>query len=130
MHITEQQKAQEALRIAGANAQNCIQCGKCSASCPAAFKMDILPHRFVWELLQGRINSLQQSKSIYKCVSCFNCTNRCPRGVDPAALIEAVRLSVIRRQGGCALKPDDVGSLLDDNMPQQALVSAFRKYNK
>lgn len=130
MHITEQQKAQEALRIAGANAQNCIQCGKCSASCPAAFKMDILPHRFVWELLQGKIHNLQQSKSIYKCVSCFNCTNRCPRGVDPAALIEAVRLSVIRRQGGCTLKPDDIGNLLDENMPQQAIVSAFRKYNK
>ena len=48
----------------------------------------------------------------------------------PAKLIEAVRLAVIRQQGMDHMRPDDLPALLDDKMPQQALVSAMRKYRK
>jgi heterodisulfide reductase subunit C len=78
----------------------------------------------------GDIEPLLKSKSIYKCLSCFACVDRCPRSVEPAKLVEAVRLAVIRRQGENHLKPDDIPKLLDSEMPQQALVSALRKYSK
>ena len=55
---------------------------------------------------------------------------RCPRDVKPAKLIEAVRLMVIRSQGGNYLSPDEIPELLDPELPQQLLVSAFRKYSK
>lgn len=48
----------------------------------------------------------------------------------PAKLIEAVRLSVIRQRGENYLSPDEIPALLDDETPQQLLMSAFRKYRK
>jgi hypothetical protein len=43
--------------------------------------------------------------------------------------MEAVRLTAIRAQGGNKLNPTELENY-DENMPQQALVAAFRKYNK
>ena len=45
-------------------------------------------------------------------------------------MIEAVRLAVIRQQGGAHLTPDEIPALLDDELPQQAITAAFRKYRK
>lgn len=130
MQLTEKEQAEQALTISGVNASHCIQCGRCSASCPVAQHMDILPHRVVWELSQGKIAKIQNSNTPWKCLSCFACSARCPKSIDPAALIEAVRLGIIRKQGENRIKADDIPALLDENLPQQALVSIFRKYAK
>jgi heterodisulfide reductase subunit C len=79
---------------------------------------------------EGNVLELMKSKSLWKCLSCFACVERCPRGVEPAHLIEAVRLMVIRPQGGNKLKPEKIPALLNEKIPQQLLVSAFRKYSK
>ncbi len=107
-----------------------MKCGKCSASCPAYNEMDIRPHQFVSYVQNGDVEALMNSKSIWKCLSCFACVERCPRDVKPAKLIEAVRLSVIRQRGENYLSPDEIPALLDDETPQQLLMSAFRKYRK
>lgn len=44
--------------------------------------------------------------------------------------MEAVRLQVIRKQGMNHLKADDIPAMLDDDLPQQAIVTAMRKYSK
>ena len=64
------------------------------------------------------------------CIQCGACIERCPRGVEPAKLVEAVRLLVIRQQGQNHLKPDAIPALLDEDLPQQAIVTALRKYSK
>ena len=79
---------------------------------------------------EGKIEALLHSNGIWNCLSCFACLERCPRQVEPAKLIEAVRLAVIRQQGQNHLKPEDIPGMLDEEMPQQALVSAFRKFAK
>ncbi len=107
-----------------------MKCGKCSGSCPAYDEMEYHPHQFVSMINSGDIEPLLKSESIYKCLSCFACIERCPRGVEPAKLIEAVKLCVIRRQGENHLKPDDIPDLIDEKIPQQALMSAMRKYSK
>lgn len=58
------------------------------------------------------------------------CLERCPRGVEPSKVIEAVRLMKIRQQGQNHLKPESIPEMLDEDLPQQAIVSAFRKYSK
>ena len=78
----------------------------------------------------GEIDMLAASPTIYKCLSCYACVERCPRGVEPAKLVEAVRLLVIRQQGQNHLKADDIPDLLDEDLPQQAIVTALRKYSK
>ena len=130
MHRTEKEQAQLIQEISGVNPKKCMKCGKCSASCPAYEEMDIRPHQFVSYVQNGDIQALLDSKSIWKCLSCFACVERCPRDVKPAKLIEAVRQMVIRDRGVSYLSPDEVPELLNEELPQQLLASAFRKYRK
>ena len=118
------------LRITGVNPRKCMKCGKCSGACPAYDEMEYHPHQFVSMVENGEIEKLMNSKGIYTCLSCFACIERCPRSVEPAKLIEAVRLAVIRQQGMDHMKPERVQELLDEDLPQQAITSAFRKYSK
>ena len=117
-------------RISGVNPRKCMKCGKCSGACPAYDEMEYHPHQFVSMVENGRIDELMASKGIYTCLSCFACVERCPRNVEPAKLIEAVRLAVIRQQGMDRLKPETIAQMDDEQLPQQAITSAFRKYKK
>ena len=118
------------IRISGSDVRKCMKCGKCSGTCPSYDEMEYHPHQFVYMVETGDIEPLLKSESLYKCLTCFACVDRCPRGVQPAKVVEAVRLEVIREQGKNRLTPDKVGQYLDDEIPQQAIVSAFRKYTK
>ena len=122
--------SEQILRMSGVNPKKCMKCGKCSATCPAYDEMEYHPHQFVTMVQKGRIEELMNSKSIYMCLSCFACLERCPRNVEPAKLIEAVRLAVVRQQGMSHMRPDDVPARLNSDLPQQAIVTAMRKYNK
>ena len=126
---TERRKEQ-LLRMSGVNPLKCMRCGKCSATCPSYDEMEYHPHEFVYMVEKGDLESLMRSSSIYKCLSCFACVDRCPRGVEPAKLVEAIRVMVVREKDGNHLTPDAIPALLDDEMPQQALMSALRKYAK
>lgn len=117
-------------RISGVNPRKCMKCGKCSGACPAYDEMEYHPHQFVSMVENGRIDELMASKGIYTCLSCFACVERCPRNVEPASLIEAVRLAVIRQQGASHLAPEAIAQMDDEQLPQQAVTSAFRKYRK
>ncbi len=122
---------EEIEEIAGVNPLRCMRCGRCSAACPSFDNMKYHPHQFVAMVENGEIDALMESESsIYKCMSCMACIERCPRQVQPARLIEAVRLAVVRKQGQNHLTPDDIPALLDPDLPQQALVSAYRKFTK
>ena len=130
MENSKQNLCKEIIRRSGVNPSKCMKCGKCSGTCPAYDEMEYHPHQFVYMVETGDIEPLLKSKSIYRCLSCFACVDRCPRGVEPAKLVEAVRLSVVRQQGNNHLTADDIPNLLDEDLPQQAIVSAFRKYTK
>ena len=121
---------EEILRMSGVHPEKCMRCGKCSGTCPAYSEMEYHPHQFVYMVEKGDVEPLLNSKSLYTCLSCFACVERCPRSVQPAKLVEAVRLEVIRKQGQNHFKPENVPEQLDEDLPQQAIVSAFRKYSK
>ncbi len=130
MYQSERETADRIRQISGVDTKKCMKCGKCSASCPVSGDMDIKPHQFVSFAERGEVKPLLESGAIWKCLSCFACVERCPRDVKPAKLIEAVRLMVIRRQGGGYLSPDEIPGRLDPELPPQLLASAFRKYSK
>ena len=123
-------QAQQIKEISGVNPLKCMKCGKCSASCPSFNEMDIKPHQFVSYVQNENIGALLESKSLYKCLSCFACIERCPRNVKPGKLIDAARQMVLRQRGQEYLSADEVPCLLDEEMPQQLLMSAFRKYRR
>ena len=98
---------EQILRMSGVNTRKCMKCGKCSGTCPAYDEMEYHPHQFVAMVESGDIDALMQSNSIWTCLSCFACVERCPRSVEPANLIEAVRLAVIRQQNANHLKAQE-----------------------
>lgn len=118
------------LETSGVNPKKCMVCGKCSGTCPNYDSMEYHPHQFVQMVENGEIEPLLKSKSIYTCLSCFACLERCPRQVEPAKLIDAVRTVVERERGPLHLDPVQVPEKLDEKTPQQLLMSAFRKYRK
>ena len=123
---------EQILRISGVNPLRCMRCGKCSATCPSYEEMEYHPHQSVYMVETGDIEPLLNSESLYKCLSCFACVERCPRGVEPAKLVEAIRLIKIRQKDANRMTADDVppAAEADADLPQQAVVSAFRKYTK
>ncbi len=121
---------EQVIRSSGVNVLKCMRCGKCSGTCPSYDEMEYHPHQFVYMVEKGDIETLMKSESIYKCLTCFACVDRCPRNVEPAKVVEAVRLAAIRKQGNNHLIPDEIPAMLDEDLPQQAIVTAFRKYTK
>lgn len=128
--MTREEYATEIKRLSGTEVQKCMKCGKCSGRCPAYKDMDIKPHQFVSLLAKGKVEVLMESKAIWNCLSCMACVERCPRGVAPAQVVEAVRSTVVGMQGKNGIKAEDIPPIVDELIPQQLLVSAYRKYNK
>lgn len=124
------ERIENVLRISGTDVRKCMKCGKCSGRCPAYKDMDIKPHQFVTFVATAKFDRLLKSNAIWHCLSCMECVERCPRGVAPQGVIEAVSDTVIRAQGGNGLKAEDIPPVVDEFIPQQLIVSAYRKYNK
>ena len=117
---------EEIEELSGQNLYACYQCGKCSAGCPMAFSMDILPHQVIRLIQLGQTAAVIRSNSFWHCAACLTCTSRCPKGVDLASVMEALRTLVVRTgKAPLQLFPPPVELLTD--VPLQAAVSAFRK---
>lgn len=123
-------QTEEIRLISGVDPKKCMKCGKCSAVCPSYDKMDIKPHQFVSYILRGDIEPLVKSQSIEYCLGCFACIERCPRNVQPGKLIDAARQVLVRQKGQSLLSPDQLPPQIQEDTPQQLLMSAYRRYRR
>jgi heterodisulfide reductase subunit C len=119
---------QQVEEISGQELLDCNQCGRCSAGCPVAATMDILPSQVV-RMAQLGMEEVLESNTIWICASCLTCVTRCPKGVDLPRLMEALR-QVALRQGVAELDLDALPPELVKELPQLAIVGGFRKYIK
>ena len=91
-----------------------------------AFVMDLLPNQVIRLVQLGLAEDLEESETAWLCASCLACSVRCPKGIDIARVMEAVRQLSLRKSRDhidvARLTPERIGSL-----PQIALVSGFRK---
>jgi heterodisulfide reductase subunit C2 len=76
---------------------DCYQCGKCTAGCPVAAHMDIPPSRIIRLLQLGYEAEAMRANSIWQCVSCQTCSTRCPKSVDCAGAMDALRQLSVER---------------------------------
>ena len=111
--------------LSGENVFACYQCGRCSAGC----EMDLLPNQIIRMVQMGLDDEVLKSKTLYLCASCFTCESRCPKGIDMARVMEAVR-HVLDPKGQDAFGPCELTPELARELPQQVLVSVFRKFSK
>jgi len=76
----------------------CLNCGICSATCPAAHYYDFSPREIVqllWtENLEGIYDAMQEK--IWACAQCYTCAARCPFGNSPGGLIMLMRETAIK----------------------------------
>ena len=95
-------KASSVDQLTDLDLQQCYQCGKCTAGCPAAFAMDIAPNQIVRLMQLGLWQEAIQSETIWLCATCSTCSTRCPKGFDLAKLMDNLR--VLAQKQGVELK--------------------------
>lgn len=106
----------------------CYQCGKCSAGCPMAAHMDVMPNQIIRMAQLGMQQQLLATRSIWTCISCMTCNSRCPKNIRIAEVMESLREMALRTgQRDDRLKiwevpPEERGAL-----PPIATISAMRK---
>jgi Heterodisulfide reductase, subunit C len=81
-------------QFSGVDVVECYQCGKCTAGCPVADKMDICPSVVMRLLQSGDVASedeLLRSLSIWLCLTCETCYSRCPMELDIPKVMDYLR---------------------------------------
>ncbi len=74
--------------------KSCMNCGMCTAVCPAAEFYDYDPRRICDLVQRGddeELEQLMRSDTIWYCGQCMSCKTRCPRGNVPGELISVLR---------------------------------------
>jgi len=112
--------------ISGQNLMACNQCGKCSAGCPVAFSMDILPNQVI-RMGQLGLDEILDSQTIWTCAACLTCVARCPKGFDLPRVMEAMRIIKMEKVGN-RLDADAISPELASVVPQLAIIGGFRKF--
>jgi len=77
--------------LAHTKVADCYQCGKCSAGCPRAEQMDVLPSTIIRLVQYGDIVKAASAQSVWQCVSCLTCSTRCPKSVNIAGVMDALK---------------------------------------
>lgn len=114
--------------LSGQNMHSCYQCGKCSSGCPGTPEMDILPNEVIRLIQMGRVDEVLSSDTIWFCASCMTCLIRCPKGVDLAKIMEALRVTVLRsRESRDHTTVSEIPESRLNELPQVAIVSNLRK---
>lgn len=111
--------------LSGENVFACYQCGMCAAGCPLTDEMDRLPSQVIRGLQLEDI-TLLESNAMWVCASCLACEVRCPKGVDLAKIMEALRQLHLRKELD-HISIDEMSREEIGKLPQIALVASFRK---
>jgi heterodisulfide reductase subunit C len=95
LNVQENQKENpflsEVVQASGEKLQACFQCQKCSAGCPVAYAMDILPNQILRHIQYDHRERVLSSKTIWICASCYTCSVRCPNNIDIAKIMDVLR---------------------------------------
>jgi len=111
------------ISISDRNPYLCYQCGTCTAVCPVNEFMDVKPHQMIRYLQLKRVD-LDKLRSVWSCIACMACVDRCPRDVGPGIIFEAIR-DVVLRKGVDAADYNKLTQI--ERAPSMALVALSRK---
>jgi len=108
----EERKQSEADRAKLDGLYECILCACCSTSCPSYWWNSdkflgpaILLQAYRWladsrdEMTGERLDALEDPFRLYRCHTIMNCSNVCPKGLNPAKAIAEIKLMMVERVG-------------------------------
>lgn len=114
--------------ISGQKVFNCYQCGRCSAGCPFAAYMDLLPNQAIRFIQLGFKDEVLAAKAPWFCSACWVCATRCPRGIDIPRIMEALRVLILRKRIDI-INPLNIDRKLMVDCPPQGIISAYMKFS-
>jgi heterodisulfide reductase subunit C len=124
--------AKESIRTpASLGLDRCIQCGACTASCPAARFTDYSPRQIVKKVLENDL-SILESEMIWSCFYCYSCHLRCPRNNSPATIVQVLRQMAINEGIGVEKVGNfvEIGEYLAENgaskVPEAGVINMER----
>lgn len=82
---------QELLDNLGIDLNTCMECGKCSGGCSNTHIFDITARQIVKLIKMGEVDTLLKMDSLWTCVSCQLCIERCPVGIDIPRIMDYLR---------------------------------------
>lgn len=78
--------------IQRARAYLCLDCGKCTGSCPLArVDLEYSPRRIVERVISGEAEAVMADPHLWSCMTCGLCSSRCPSNVDFTQFIVDMR---------------------------------------
>lgn len=89
--------------------------------------MDVAPNQIMRLVQLGLEEETAKSGTIWLCASCLTCSIRCPKGIDLARVMEALRLMSLRKNVSY-ISPSQISREALAELPQIALVANFRKF--
>jgi heterodisulfide reductase subunit C len=112
--------------LSGQNVHLCMQCGTCAGSCPMSEHMAFSVRKVMHLAKLGLVEILEDLNSCWSCASCHTCTVRCPREIDIARVMDALRQMTLRTNQNY-IEPSQVSEEALKEYPQIAMVASFRK---
>lgn len=80
----------------GERIRTCLQCGTCGGSCPNGTDMSHSPRAVIHMLLAGMKAEVMQANTMWQCVSCYYCTERCPKEIPITDLMYTLKNIAVR----------------------------------
>jgi heterodisulfide reductase subunit C len=75
----------------GKTINSCIQCATCSSACPVVDFVDRTPRGLILLISADMKEEVLKSNMFWTCASCYQCTEKCPKGVNPAEIMYALK---------------------------------------
>lgn len=69
----------------------CFQCGTCSGACPSGRRTPYKVRQLVRKAVMGLKEDVISDDTIWMCTTCYECQERCPRGIKIVDVVKAIR---------------------------------------
>lgn len=72
----------------------CFQCGTCTSSCPSGRYTSLNVRRIIRDSIR---NDISEELELWMCTTCYNCQERCPRGIKITDEILSLRSESVKK---------------------------------
>lgn len=80
--------------------EKCLQCGKCTAQCPAAKISSYNPREMIRDLRMGNVEKVISSQELWLCFFCSGCFATCPRDINFPFAVAMIRYAALAQGYG------------------------------